>query len=66
MTKQKAPRMEILRRVRMELRIFPRNDCVSPKALRKPAKRNATLIPNNKKFAQGTFRVAGNLAKTRK
>jgi len=66
MTKQKTPRVEKLRTVRIELTTLPRNGFAPPKTLLKPTQRNAAPIPNNKKVAQGTFRVIGNLANTRK
>jgi hypothetical protein len=65
MTKQKMQRIEILRKMSIELKIFPENDCTPPNIRLRPKKRKVALTPNNKKLTHGTFRVAGNLAKTR-
>jgi hypothetical protein len=65
MTKQKTEKIEILRKMSIELTIFPRTDCALPSIRLRPKKRKAALTPNNKKLTHGRFRVAGNLAKTR-
>jgi hypothetical protein len=44
---------------------FPEGRVRATKIRLKPKKRNVALTPNNKKLTHGTFRVAGNLAKTR-
>jgi hypothetical protein len=65
MTKQKTQKIEILRKMSIELITFPRNDFLPPNIRLRPKKRKVALTPNNKKLTHGTFRVAGNPAKTR-
>ena len=57
--------IETLIKITIEPTIFSRNDCTSRRIRLKPKKSSAALIPNNKKLTHGTFRVTGNLAKTR-
>ena len=48
---------------RMDPVVFPRYCCGCPKARFKPKKRSIPPTAKNRKFAHGTSRVTGNLAK---
>src|SRR5713226_431414 len=61
--KQKNPTASRLRVPRIGPAIFPRYCCDCPKARFNPTKRAAPPTAKSKKFAHGTSRVTGNLAK---